>query len=132
MISPITISHPLPCVILFAHLDQVSAKTLRGTMRRVLVVDDEENLRLVLRVFLKKHGYEVEVASSGEQALELLDSFGPSFILTDVRMSGMSGLQLLGELKARNSQATVIVMSAYASVDPAIEAMKSGAYDYIP
>jgi len=100
-------------------------------MRRVLVVDDEENLRLVLDMFLKKEGYEVETAASGEEALALVDRFGPTFILADVRMPGISGLDLLRELGARQSTATVIMMSAYGSVDLAIEAMKSGAYDYI-
>jgi len=100
-------------------------------MARVLVVDDEENLRLVLRTMLRKHGYDVEVAASAEQALGLIDKFGPDFVLADVRMSGMSGIELCAELKARASSATAIVMSAYGSVDLAIEAMKAGAYDYI-
>ncbi len=100
-------------------------------MRRVLVVDDEENLRLVLRTILKRAGYEVEVASSGEDALAKVGAFGPDVILTDVRMPKMSGLDLLSALKAKQSAATVIVMSAYGSVDLAIEAMKAGAYDYV-
>jgi len=100
-------------------------------MRRVLVVDDEENIRLVLRTLLKKHGYEVEVADSGEAALALVDSFGPDVILTDVRMPKMGGLDLLATLKAKQQPATVIVMSAYGSNDLALEAMKAGAYDYI-
>ena len=100
-------------------------------MRRVLVVDDEENIRLVLRTFLKKHGYETEVADSGEAALAALDSFDPDVILTDVRMPRMGGLDLLGALKAKQHPATVIVMSAYGNVDLAIEAMKAGAYDYV-
>ena len=100
-------------------------------MRRVLVVDDEENIRLVLRTLLKKHGYEVEVADSGEAALAALDSFDPDVILTDVRMPRMGGLDLLGALKAKQHPATVIVMSAYGNVDLAIEAMKAGAYDYV-
>ncbi|HZU83812.1 MAG TPA: sigma-54 dependent transcriptional regulator [Polyangiaceae bacterium] len=100
-------------------------------MRRVLVVDDEENIRLVLRTLLKKHGYEVEVADSGEAALASLDSFDPDVILTDVRMPRMGGLDLLGALKAKQHPATVIVMSAYGNVDLAIEAMKAGAYDYV-
>ncbi len=100
-------------------------------MRRVLVVDDEENLRLVLRTLLKKHGYEVEVADGGEAALAALDSFDPDVILTDVRMPRMGGLDLLGALKAKQHPATVIVMSAYGSIDLAIEAMKAGAYDYV-
>ena len=101
------------------------------TMRRVLVVDDEENIRLVLRTLLKKHGYEVEVADSGEAALALLDTFDPDVILTDVRMPRMGGLDLLATLKAKQHPATVIVMSAYGNVDLAIEAMKAGAYDYV-
>ncbi len=98
---------------------------------RVLVVDDEENIRLVLRTLLKKHGYEVEVAKSAEDALEMLDGFDPDFVLADVRMGGMSGIELTEELAARAHRATVIVMSAYGSVDLAIEAMKAGAYDYV-
>ena len=100
-------------------------------MRRVLVVDDEENLRLVLRTFLKRHGYEVEVADNGETALELVESFGPDVIITDVRMPRMGGLDLLATLKAKGNEATVIVMSAYGNVDLAIDAMKAGAYDYV-
>jgi two-component system response regulator AtoC len=100
-------------------------------MRRVLVVDDEENIRLVLRTLLKKHGYDVEVADGGEAALAALDAFDPDVILTDVRMPRMGGLDLLGALKAKQHPATVIVMSAYGNVDLAIEAMKAGAYDYV-
>ncbi|HEY1957651.1 MAG TPA: sigma-54 dependent transcriptional regulator [Polyangiaceae bacterium] len=100
-------------------------------MRRVLVVDDEENIRLVLRTLLRKHGYEVEVADSAEAALALVDSFGPDVILTDVRMPKMSGLDLLATLKAKNALATVIVMSAYGSIDLALEAIQAGAYDYV-
>src|ERR1700722_9284847 len=100
-------------------------------MRRVLVVDDEENLRLVVRTFLKREGYEVEVAATGEEALALVETFGPDVILTDVRMPKMGGLELLGTLKAKGIDATVIVMSAYGNVDLALEAMKAGAYDYI-
>jgi two-component system response regulator AtoC len=100
-------------------------------MRRVLVVDDEENLRLVVRTFLKREGYEVEVAASGEDALVLVESFGPDVILTDVRMPKMGGLDLLATLKAKGNDATVIVMSAYGNTDLAMEAIKAGAYDYI-
>jgi two-component system response regulator AtoC len=100
-------------------------------MRRVLVVDDEESLRLVVRTFLRRDGYEVEVAASGEDALALVESFGPDVILTDVRMPKMGGLDLLATLKAKGNEATVIVMSAYGNVDMALEAMKAGAYDYI-
>jgi two-component system, NtrC family, response regulator AtoC len=100
-------------------------------VRRVLVVDDEENLRVVLRTLLRRHGYEVESAASGEEALGLVDSFGPDVVLTDVRMPKMGGLDLLATLKAKHNDATVIVMSAYGNMDLAIEAMKAGAYDYV-
>jgi two-component system response regulator AtoC len=100
-------------------------------MRRILVVDDEDNIRVVLRTLLRKHNYQVEVADGAEAALQQLERFDPDFVLADVRMNGMTGLELCAELKARSSLATVILMSAYGSVDLAIEAMKAGAYDYI-
>jgi two-component system response regulator AtoC len=100
-------------------------------VRRVLVADDEENLRLVLRTLLRRHGYEVETAATGEEALTLVDSFGPDVVLTDVRMPKMGGLDLLQTLRAKGNEATVIVMSAYGNMDLAIEAMKAGAYDYV-
>ncbi|MGH7327096.1 MAG: sigma-54-dependent transcriptional regulator, partial [Polyangiaceae bacterium] len=100
-------------------------------MKRVLVVDDEENIRIVLRALLRKNGYEVEIADSGESALALVDTFGPDVILTDVRMPKMGGLDLLATLRAKQHPATVIVMSAYGNVDLALEAMKAGAYDYV-
>ncbi len=100
-------------------------------MRRVLIVDDEENLRLVLRTLLERHGYIVETAATAERALELVESFGPDAVLTDVRMPRMSGLDLLATLRAKGHEATVIVMSAYGSVDQALEALKAGAYDYL-
>jgi two-component system, NtrC family, response regulator AtoC len=101
------------------------------TVRRVLVVDDEENIRLVLRTLLKRHGYDVEAAPGGQEALALVEAFGPDVILTDVRMPRMGGLELLSTLQAKGSDATVIVMSAYGNLDQAIEAIKAGAYDYI-
>jgi two-component system response regulator AtoC len=100
-------------------------------VRRVLVVDDEENLRLVLKTLLRRHGYEVESAATGEEALALVDSFGPDVVLTDVRMPKMGGLDLLASMKAKGNDATVIVMSAYGNMDLAIDAMKAGAYDYV-
>jgi len=109
----------------------IAGKSIIGCMRRVLVVDDEENIRLVLRTLLRKHGYEVEVAADGKAALAAVDSFDPDVILTDVKMPQMGGIELVGELKHRQHRASVIVMSAYGSIDLAIEAMKAGAYDYV-
>jgi two-component system, NtrC family, response regulator AtoC len=98
---------------------------------RVLVVDDEENLRLVLRTLLSRAGYDVRAMASAEAALAELTAFDPDFVLADVRMPGMSGIELTRELVRRGSLATVIVMSAYGSLDLALEAMKAGAYDYL-
>jgi len=86
---------------------------------------------VVLRTLLRRHGYEVETASSGEEALALVDGFGPDYVLTDVRMPKMGGLDLLATLRVKGNDATVIVMSAYGNLDLAIEAMKAGAYDYV-
>ena len=98
---------------------------------RVLVVDDEENLRLVLETLLRRHGYEVKAVPSAEEALAVIEAFAPDFVLADVRMGGMSGIELTRELAARGSSVTVIVMSAYGSIELALEAMKAGAYDYV-
>ncbi len=100
-------------------------------MTRVLVVDDEENLRLVLKTFLKRQGYDVEVAHDGEDALPLIDGFGPDFVITDVRMPRLGGMELLSAIAAKGSEANVIVMSAYGSHDLALEAIQAGAYDYV-
>jgi two-component system response regulator AtoC len=100
-------------------------------MRRVLVVDDEENIRLVLRTLLRRNGYEVEVACDVEEALVKAKEIDPDVVLTDVRMPRASGLDLLAALRAQGSVATVIVMSAFGNVDLALEAIKAGAYDFV-
>ena len=102
-----------------------------AAMPRVLVVDDEENIRLVLRTLLERHGYEVATAASGERALERIEDEAPDFVIADVRMGGMSGIELTRAISERDLDITVIIMSAYGSVDLAIEAMKAGAYDYV-
>jgi len=100
-------------------------------VRRVLVVDDEENIRVVLKALLRRHNYEVEVVSTIDEALALLEPFGPDVVLTDVRLPGKSGLDLLATLRTQNSPVTVIVMSAFGNIDLALEAIKAGAYDYV-
>ncbi|MEM7449274.1 MAG: sigma-54 dependent transcriptional regulator [Myxococcota bacterium] len=100
-------------------------------MPRVMVIDDEENLRLVLGTLLRNHGYEVDTRSGAEEALDSIEDCAPEFVLADVRMPGMSGLELCEALRQRRSDSTVILMSAYGNVDLAIAAMKAGAYDYV-
>ena len=100
-------------------------------MRRILVVDDEENLRHLLGTILRREGYEVGAAATAAEALAELSARPWDVVLTDIRMPGDSGLELLEALVRRSSAPTVIVMSAYGSFDTALEAMKKGAYDYI-
>ncbi|MCC6748603.1 MAG: sigma-54-dependent Fis family transcriptional regulator [Deltaproteobacteria bacterium] len=100
-------------------------------LRRVLVVDDEENIRHMLALALRPEGFEVTAAASGPEALAALATAPFDVVLSDVRMPGMGGLELLAEIQARHPGTVVIIMSAYGTVDTAIEAMKRGAYDYI-
>ena len=101
------------------------------TARRILIVDDEESFRHMLSVILIKEGYEVETASNGDEGLRKAVASPFDQILCDIRMPHMDGLAFLQEIKRSGVEATIIVMSAYGTVDIAIEAMKLGAYDYI-
>jgi len=100
-------------------------------LKRVLVVDDEENIRLMLETVLTQEGYEVAVAESGARALEAMEKTSFDVVLSDIRMPRLSGLNLLDKVQELYPQLVVIMMSAYGNVDTAIEAMKRGAYDYI-
>jgi two-component system response regulator AtoC len=99
--------------------------------KRILIVDDEESFRHMLSVILIKEGYEVEASSSGEEGLQKAAASPFDHILCDIRMPRMDGLEVLREIKKTGGQASVIMMSAYGTMDTAIEAMKLGAYDYI-
>ncbi|SHH95924.1 sigma-54-dependent transcriptional regulator [Desulfofustis glycolicus] len=99
--------------------------------QHLLVIDDEENMCHVLKVLLERHGYQVTTETAAERALALLESETFSFILCDVRMPGMDGLSFIKKASERLNDCPVIMMSAYGSVESAIEAMKAGAYDFI-
>jgi two-component system response regulator AtoC len=101
------------------------------SLHQVLVVDDDASMRHVLSLILADHGYEVRAVASGEDALRELAARDYDLVLTDVRMPGMGGLELLGRIQARDPDQLVIVMSAYGSHEAALEAMKAGAYDYV-
>jgi len=99
--------------------------------KKILIVDDEESMRHMLSLILKREGYEVRAVGNGSDALELLNCYPFDFILSDIVMPGMSGLELLQSLQDKKVDATVIMMSAYGNLDTAVEAMKRGAYDYV-
>ncbi len=103
----------------------------KRTEKNVLIVDDEDSLREVYGQRLRRKGYSVQGASSGEAALEILRNQRFDVALVDIRMNGMSGLDLLREIKSRESSPEVIVITGYGSIDSAIEAMKRGAYHYL-
>ena len=97
----------------------------------VLVVEDEELMRSILRQLLENEGYSVLTADSAENALEIFTSAEIAVTLTDIKMAGMDGLQLLDKIKTIDEEAIVIIMTAYSSVDSAISALRKGVYDYV-
>ncbi|MBK9170294.1 MAG: sigma-54-dependent Fis family transcriptional regulator [Bryobacterales bacterium] len=97
--------------------------------RRILVVEDEAKLRRVIELHLEAAGFDVDQAASAEEGLRLTEN--ADVVLTDLRLPGMDGLELLSRLKAQNGDATVIVMTAFGTVENAVEAMKAGAADFL-
>src|SRR5437867_6045615 len=97
----------------------------------VLIVDDEQTLARSAKAFLADHGYEAEVAASGEKALELLERLQPDVVFADVRLPGMSGIDLLKRIREFDPVLPVIMLTAYGSIEGAVEAVKLGAFDYV-
>ena len=104
------------------------ANTRRGT---ILVIDDEEIMREILETLLTREGYDVRLASSGEEGLGLARSMPFDAALVDIMMPGLDGIATLDELKRIDEELAVLIITAYASVESAISAMKAGAFDYI-
>jgi DNA-binding NtrC family response regulator len=98
--------------------------------RRILVVEDEDRLRRVIELQLISAGFEVEQAGTAEAALPRIDR--ADLILTDLRLPGMSGLEMLALIQKQNTHAPLIVMTAFGSIETAVEAMKAGAVDFLP
>jgi len=101
-------------------------------MKPVLVVEDEAIMRESLRDWLKDEGYEVETAEQGEEALQRIDEVDFGVVVLDLRLPGKDGLEVLREARAKRPQLKGIIITAYPSVQTAIEAMKEGAVDYLP
>jgi len=98
---------------------------------RILLVDDDDDLRSVFRAKLEYSGHEVDEADSAEVALAKVGAFDPALVVTDVRMDGMTGLELLTRIRESMEYVDVIVMTGHDTMTSAVEAMKSGAYDYL-
>ncbi len=98
---------------------------------RILVVDDEVNIRNALGKILGRHGYEVVVAESGDAALSLFQDANFDLVLSDLKMAGADGLDVLRAVRERAPETEVILLTAYGTVESAVEAMKLGAYDYL-
>jgi DNA-binding NtrC family response regulator len=99
---------------------------------RILIVDDEEVLRDVLEVVLRREGFEVVLAASGEEALNVIEHEEVDLVILDIMLPGISGIDTLRALRISNPALPVIVITAFSSIDGAIEAMKHGAFHYIP
>jgi len=121
----------LPIIPLFQYSNIPVFKGVQMISRRILIVDDEESFRNILSVILKKEGYEVEGAANGEEGLKKVSLSPYDHILCDIRMPLMDGMEFLQETQKMGIDTSIIMMSAYGTVDTAIEAMKMGAYDYI-
>ncbi len=100
-------------------------------METVLIVDDEKNYPPILGAVLEEEGFEALTAASGQEALQRLGEADVDIVLTDMKMPGMDGIELLEEIKKRDPELPVIMMTAYGTVDKAVEAMQKGAYSYI-
>jgi len=99
--------------------------------KKILVVDDNPGITDLLEEILKDDGQNVYTASSGEKCMELMKKHNPGVVLLDLKMEGMDGIDTLRLIKKYNKKIPVIIITAYATMNTAIEAMKAGAYDYI-
>ena len=100
-------------------------------MRSVLIVDDDTSIRTHLAAYVRELGHDAELAADAMEALATVDGRAFDVVLSDVRMAGMDGLALLRELRRRHPETGVVLMTAYATVPDAVEAIRSGAYDYL-
>jgi len=100
-------------------------------MEKILIVDDEKNMRLILNKILSKEGYEIYQAENGNQALKGVKKSSPDLVLLDLKLPDINGIEVLEKIKQHDNSITVIMLTAYGDIKNAVEAMKLGAYDYL-
>jgi two-component system NtrC family response regulator len=98
---------------------------------KILIIDDDTSFRRILEYNLQEEGYDILSASSGEEGLAIFEARAPNLVITDMKMSGISGIDVLSAVKKQSPDTLVIIITAFGAVDKAVEAMKLGAYDYI-
>jgi DNA-binding NtrC family response regulator len=108
-----------------------SPETTVMSSGKILIVEDDESLRKVMNVQLEREGYETTSASTAEEAISILEKNSPNLVITDLHLPGVSGIELLKKVRLDYPETAVIVMTAYGTVQTAVEAMKAGAYDYL-
>jgi DNA-binding NtrC family response regulator len=103
----------------------------KDSLRRVLIVDDEPDMQTLLsKILVKKGGYQVRQAASGDQGLEIVHSWLPDVVLTDVKMPGMDGVEFFRRLQEIDPTMTTIIMTGYGTVEMAVQSLKNGVYDF--
>ena len=100
-------------------------------MAKILIVDDDQNVRHLIKILLNENGYDTAEASNGLEALELFKNQFLDLIITDLRMPDMDGMAFLIEAKKREPETPVIILTAYASIETAIAALKNGVFNYM-
>ena len=112
-----------------AELQPVSARPYEGP---IIVIDDDEAMRRACQAALRRTGYQVETYADGPSGLARVKEVGASLLVVDLKMPGMSGMQVIDQVKQTNPEIVVIVITGFATVSTAVEAMRAGAYDFIP
>src|SRR5688572_9287961 len=112
-------------------MNQAAPQRGNENMAKILVVDDQRNMRTLRAIILRGAGHEVDEVGDGEAAIDLVGQGGFDLVLTDLKMAGKGGLEVLRRTRESQPLTEVIVMTAYGTIESAVEAMRFGAYDYI-